>query len=279
MESDRWFSLNSSIAVNSRLGRAQIMVDVSVDASLPHPEQDPFVGWNTSGFPSPTEGKSPVVEILTNLNGFCPPRPQVATAASQVPSDPLARSIMNSSEAGCFTSSVSSGPFPEGLGFSEATIKSEGLTPNELSVSQGDPSLLEVGLIANCETESDFFSWDPIESVGHYHSDQVQRWITEDLKRSKTDLDQGVSSTGNQEGIFWIRPDQPLRIDGKDGFEIIDLSCFNVSQATFQPNQITIAQDSQTRYKIEYAQVQTALFAEGEIVDLRPWDCSLINGV
>lgn len=260
-------------------------MDVSIDTSLPHPERDPFVATNVGGFQSTTSEKTSVVEILTNLNGFCAPQSQTTHSTFEFQSDNRPQSIMNSSQPGIFTSSVFSTPLTKSfdnslekdLGYTETTIKPGKLSLAGSSSIQLDQPVAEASLIANCEFEPDFLLWDSVESGGHYHSDHVQQWITEGLENTEPGSAYAEADERVEPGVFWISPNQPIKIEGKDGYEIIDLSCFKVSQATFQPNQIIISADSQVSYRIEYAQVQTALFAEGEIVDLRVWDLSPIE--
>jgi hypothetical protein len=256
-------------------------VDVSIDTSLPHPERDPFVATNVSGFQSPTSEKTSVVEILTNLNGFCAPQSQTSNSSFEFQSDNRPQSIMNSSQPNVFTPSVFSTPLTKSLekslGYTETTVKPEKLSLAGSSSFHSDQPIPETSLVGNREFEPDFLLWDSVESGGHYHSDQVQQWITEGLESTEPGSGYAEPDERVEPGVFWISPNQPIRIEGKDGYEIIDLSCFKLSQATFQPNQIIISADSQVSYRIEYAQVQTALFAEGEIVDLRVWDSSLIE--
>lgn len=75
--------------------------------------------------------------------------------------------------------------------------------------------------------------------------------------------------------VFWAAPNQVIQIDAQDGYEFIDLSCFQLSQASFQGNRIVVQVDSNHQFEIEYINVSYAVFANGEKIQLN--DTGLTN--
>jgi len=248
------------------------MVDVSSHTSFPVPENDPFVPLPAKGRGVACDKKTSVQEILSKLNGFCSPEP----VQPQVFVPPLQREPLKNPEANQSPlSHVPSHPVlneakPEDS-FSNEDPPVMILLPTQIS-DEHDPEeeLLSrpLPLPGSFEFDPDYFDLHSVEERCQVNIDKLQQWITDDLNSTYISQDFCPMEGGDESHIFWASPNQVTTINGEDGFEVIDLSCFQLSQATFQPNQIVLRLDQQTCYRVEYHDVHTALFADGEVVDL-----------
>lgn len=72
----------------------------------------------------------------------------------------------------------------------------------------------------------------------------------------------------SQEQTFLVGTDEVLTLNGADGFEVIDLKCFDVACAKFTPNQIIINDGNGIHFRIEYRDIGSALFANDCTIDL-----------
>lgn len=70
------------------------------------------------------------------------------------------------------------------------------------------------------------------------------------------------------DNLFYADAGDVIYVDGKEGFGHIDLACFDVSDATFQGNEIQIACEDGTSFQIDYRNVTHALFADGVEIEL-----------
>jgi hypothetical protein len=70
------------------------------------------------------------------------------------------------------------------------------------------------------------------------------------------------------ENPFWADCGDTIRIDGEDGYGYIDLACFDVKDARFQPSRIQIACDDGLAFQIEHRNIPHALFAGDVQVEL-----------
>lgn len=68
--------------------------------------------------------------------------------------------------------------------------------------------------------------------------------------------------------VFWAAPNQVILVRRQDGYESIDLSCFELSQASFQGNRIVVQVNQNQQFEIEYVGVPLAVFANGETIRL-----------
>jgi hypothetical protein len=75
-------------------------------------------------------------------------------------------------------------------------------------------------------------------------------------------------STVENPDCFWVSDGELISIDGNDGFGCIDLTCFELSAASFQASRIEIQCDDGVSFQIEYCNVSHALFANGIEVEL-----------
>lgn len=81
-----------------------------------------------------------------------------------------------------------------------------------------------------------------------------------------------TSSTAEQtetgESLFLAENDQVIKLNGGDGFDTIDLKCFDVSCANFSANRIVINDGHGIHFRIEHRDIQKALFANDCEIDL-----------
>ncbi|MEL7500310.1 MAG: hypothetical protein AAFN77_22125 [Planctomycetota bacterium] len=70
------------------------------------------------------------------------------------------------------------------------------------------------------------------------------------------------------EQVFLAENDETIQLSGNDGFDVIDLKCFDVSCATFSPNLILVDDGQGTRIRIEHVGIELAIFANDFEVDL-----------
>ncbi|MEL6826046.1 MAG: hypothetical protein AAFN91_07305, partial [Pseudomonadota bacterium] len=68
--------------------------------------------------------------------------------------------------------------------------------------------------------------------------------------------------------MFLAENDETIQLSGNDGFDVIDLKCFDVSCATFSPNLILVDDGQGTRIRIEHVGIELAIFANDFEVDL-----------
>ena len=59
-----------------------------------------------------------------------------------------------------------------------------------------------------------------------------------------------------------------IQVDGNDGFDFIDLACFNVEDAKFRPNEILISSENDGKFQIRHTNIDRAVFANGVEVNL-----------
>ncbi len=76
-----------------------------------------------------------------------------------------------------------------------------------------------------------------------------------------------VEPERKSDDTFLVDEGDVIRIDGNDGYEFIDLACFQQSAATVEPGRIVIEDDNST-FEVHYKNIQYVLFAEGARVDL-----------
>lgn len=69
---------------------------------------------------------------------------------------------------------------------------------------------------------------------------------------------------------FLVDEGDVITIDGNDGYEFIDLACFDQSVATIQPGRIVIQDEASSTFEVQYKNIQYVLFADGARVDLLP---------
>jgi hypothetical protein len=71
--------------------------------------------------------------------------------------------------------------------------------------------------------------------------------------------------------IIYAQDKQVIYVDGRDGFQYIDLSCFQLSQASFEANRIRI-HTAQHDFEIDYRNVAHAVFADNQEVQLAAFE-------
>ena len=76
------------------------------------------------------------------------------------------------------------------------------------------------------------------------------------------------SDSEKSDDTFLVHEDEVIQIDGNDGYEFIDLACFDRSFATLKPGRIIINDQNNSTFEVQYKNVQYALFADGVRVDL-----------
>lgn len=76
------------------------------------------------------------------------------------------------------------------------------------------------------------------------------------------------ASTDAEDQLFVANDGDVININGADGFGYIDLVCFDVNEATFEPSIIKIDAEDGSRFEIHHSQIPFALFADGVKMDL-----------
>jgi hypothetical protein len=71
--------------------------------------------------------------------------------------------------------------------------------------------------------------------------------------------------------IIFAHDKQVIYVDGRDGFQYIDLSCFDISQASFEANLIRV-RTPQQNFDIDYRNVTHAVFSGNQEVELGAFD-------
>jgi hypothetical protein len=74
-----------------------------------------------------------------------------------------------------------------------------------------------------------------------------------------------------QTEIIYAKDQQVIYVDGRDGFQYIDLSCFDLSQASFEANRIRIC-TSQQAFEIDYRNVTHVVFAQCQEIELAAFE-------
>jgi hypothetical protein len=77
-----------------------------------------------------------------------------------------------------------------------------------------------------------------------------------------------VTNLAQDDDTFLAEPDQVIQVDGNDGFDFIDLACFDVAHAMFGEGQIFLDDGNGTKFQIEYHNIDTAVFANGIEIEL-----------
>lgn len=68
--------------------------------------------------------------------------------------------------------------------------------------------------------------------------------------------------------LFVANPGDVIQIDGADGFDHIDLACFDIEHATRDNDSILVDDKQGTKFEIRFRNVDYALFANGVTLDL-----------
>ncbi len=113
---------------------------------------------------------------------------------------------------------------------------------------------------------------DP-ETFDHFTADQLNRDVAEmhaeaefasvspeDVSGTKPD------SLESQNELFLAENDQVITLNGNDGFDLIDLSCFDSSLAVMEPGRIVISDPkSNTCFEVRHQNIPLVRFANEEI--------------
>ena len=84
-------------------------------------------------------------------------------------------------------------------------------------------------------------------------------------------LESPVEQTATQsDDTFFADGGDVIRIDGNDGFDFIDLTCFERNSAEVKPDRIVVQDQENPAFEVHYKNVDYALFAYGVKVDLPP---------
>jgi len=113
---------------------------------------------------------------------------------------------------------------------------------------------------------------DPQPDYGRaakFEDESFGELATEFTAASTTGQANSVESD-NSHGTFLIDEGEVIQIDGNDGYEFIDLACFDRSFATVKPGRIIIEDQSCSVFEVHYKNVEYVLFADGVTVDLPP---------
>lgn len=154
------------------------------------------------------------------------------------------------------------------------------LGPVEISVREfADAAAGVVEPIPNAfEVEPDYFDYAELESGAHVRAEVKTEPIEEGQFTGESELTNRVTinaphevttvatSTGDQ--LFFADSGDIISIDGNDGYDRIDLACFDIQNAAFSEGVIEIKTDEETIFTIHHANVRFAIFAEGIEVDL-----------
>lgn len=88
-----------------------------------------------------------------------------------------------------------------------------------------------------------------------------------------TGLDQKAVAENDELGedqLFIADVGDVIQIDGKDGYNHIDLACFNIQCASFRPNVIQIDDQQGSSFEVRHRNIEFALFANNVKIDLVP---------
>lgn len=223
---------------------------------------DPSSVWNGDPFAPPInrasmDGKvkpASIKEILETLNGYRMPC-----------NDPSALNNRNSHEA-----------------------KVDKLMPSKISRQENEPDDLLIITEYTDSKSKNFrqtYPSNPIPLRGAFNCDpdcydfhsidercernlQTINDLTGEFPSTSTLASQSASQDSIGSSVFKAAPNDVIVVDGNDGYESIDLSCFNLDQASFQGDRILVQVDHHYQFEIEYANVKWAVFAEGETIQL-----------
>ncbi len=110
------------------------------------------------------------------------------------------------------------------------------------------------------EFDPDFFDYAAIETRdGNFSHNTFHQPA---IVAAKSD------GTASDPGVFWAAANDVIFIDGRDGFGLIDVACFEISSASFEANRIRIRVSDDAEFQIEYRNVTHAIFADGVEVEL-----------
>ena len=108
-------------------------------------------------------------------------------------------------------------------------------------------------------------SQGPTESQGT--ESQAQ---SEPQGQSESQTASNQTETEPDESTFLVDEGDVIRIDGNDGFDFIDLTCFSRSAATIKHDRIIVKDDENPSFEVHFKNIPHALFADGVTVDLTP---------
>jgi hypothetical protein len=136
---------------------------------------------------------------------------------------------------------------------------------------QYDPEFFEYHSIQRRLNQLDALDLELAHLVAAEPSIDVQSGIESSLQafRESTQATKPFPEDFHAEefGVVYAQNRQIIYVDGKDGFEFIDLSAFSLDQASFQANRIRIRTELQ-EFEVDYRNVSYALFANGQEVEL-----------
>ena len=115
------------------------------------------------------------------------------------------------------------------------------------------------------------------ESFGQSESQgPTESQVTESQAQSEPQGQSESQTASNQtetepdESTFLVDEGDVIRIDGNDGFDFIDLTCFSRSAATIKHDRIIVTDDQNPSFEVHFKNIPHALFADGVTVELAP---------
>ena len=78
------------------------------------------------------------------------------------------------------------------------------------------------------------------------------------------------TATEPDDTTFLVDEGDVVRIDGNDGFDFIDLTCFARSTADVRHDRIIVDDGDNPKFEVHYKNIPHALFADGITVELPP---------
>jgi hemolysin activation/secretion protein len=91
------------------------------------------------------------------------------------------------------------------------------------------------------------------------------------VKSHPTEPDATANEQDELAGVIYAQDRQVIRVNGNDGYQYIDMTCFDIKQASFQGNRIHVRNGVQ-EFEIEYENITHVLFANGQQVELASCD-------
>ena len=77
-------------------------------------------------------------------------------------------------------------------------------------------------------------------------------------------------ATQADDDTFLVDGGDVIQIDGNDGYDFIDLACFERNSAEIKQDRIIVQDEENPAFEVHYKNVEYALFAYGVKVELPP---------
>ncbi len=215
-----------------------------------------------------------VDEILSALNGY-------ESRATQMPSNDSRSSRMGAGSCNTHSHMVLD-PACHSTADSELLLESLG-DLERLMIAFSDPSEVEPVPEARPEPIQGSFDCDP----DYFDLHSSRQCANQPLAMPSLDAQRPTCgpppssaiadeiSASDQIGVIWAKENELIHVDGKDGYEYIDLTCFDLLQASFEANRIRIRTQSH-HFEVEYRNVSYAVFAGGQQVELAAFEMGFV---